>query len=142
MTENTQYRDLLKQHREKFFKDGDTSTDDELEILSLVKPAIKSGYWWGPWKLDGGKALFCYDPSGKSDNPVCWINLEKYNGSAEVLNSIFTTVNKEWATADVLANLLWALEDIFHPRKNICPGGTDILFDPGAYLAGLRDSTA
>jgi len=139
MTERIQYREILKECQEKYFKEGEPVSSQELGMYSLVKPEVKIGYWWGSWKLGAQNALFCYEPEGKYENPVFWIDLEKLSSSATVLNHVFEVVNKKWANAEVLANLLWALEDIFNPQRNICTGGTDQTFNAETYLENLQD---
>jgi len=139
--ERIQYRAILRECQDKLFKKGEPVTAEDLGMYSLVKPEIKIGYWWGCWKLGGRNALFCYDPEGKTDNPVYWIDLEKLDCSARVLEKIFDVSNKNWVTADVLANLIWALEDIFDPQRNICAGGTDIPFNAETHLASFSDNS-
>ena len=141
MGEKIQYRRLVKERREKLFKEGNVPAEAEEIMLSLIRPEIVEGYWWGPWKLEGRDALFCYDPEGKSINPLFWINLENMNCSAEVLNCVFGVIAKAWATPDVISNLVWALEDILSPRQNICPGGSDVPFNVLAHLAGIKEAS-
>ncbi|OGO15428.1 MAG: hypothetical protein A2Z02_01710 [Chloroflexi bacterium RBG_16_48_7] len=141
MMERIQYRALLRECQDKLFKKGETVTAEELGMYSLVRPEIKVGYWWGTWKLGSRNALLCYDPNGKFDNPIYWIDLENMNSSAQILDKIFDTVSKNWVTADVLANLLWALEDIFDPQRNICAGGADLTFDAETHLTNLSDNS-
>jgi hypothetical protein len=141
MSERIQYRALLKECQDKLFKKDEPVSAEDLGMYSLVRPEIKVNYWWGPWKLGGRNALFCYDPTGKFDNPVYWIDLERMNSSAQVLEKICDIATKNWATADILANLVWALEDIFDPQRNLCADGEDIPFNAEAHLARLVDSS-
>ncbi len=142
MADRIQYRVLLKECQDKLFKAGEPLAAEDLGVYSLVRPEIKVNYWWGPWKLGSRNALFCYDPAGKFDNPVYWIDLEQMDSSAQILEKICDVANKNWATADLVANLVWALEDIFDPRRNMCPGGVDIQFKAEDHLAQLSDSNS
>jgi hypothetical protein len=140
MMKRIQYRTLLKECQEKFFKEGEPVTAQDLGMYSLIKPQVKVGYWWGNWKLGSPDALFCYDPEDKFDNPIYWIDLLKLSGSATVLDKIYDVVDQQWANVDIIANLIWALEDIFDPRRNICNGGIDQNFSAATYLENLKDN--
>jgi hypothetical protein len=137
--ERVQYRALVKERREKLFRRSEPATVKDQGMFSLAEPEIKVGYWWGPWKLGARNALFCYDPEGLTDNPLHWIDLERMASSAQVLETIFEASEKPWATAEVLSNLLWALEDILDPRRNICADGTDLDFNPETRLVNVKD---
>lgn len=59
--------------------------------------------------------------------PVYRIDLEEIDSSAAVLDWIFQIVGtKDWATAEVVEDLLRAFRDVLDPQKNYCADGADL----------------
>ncbi len=72
--------------------------------------------------------LWAYDPEALTlthRGPHYEIDLEEINSSAEMLDWIFQVASKQWADARTLAELVWALDEIFDPQSTLCSGGRD-----------------
>ena len=70
---------------------------------------------WGPWVLDLKLLTICckgYE-----------IDLERISTSGEMLDIIMQVARKSWATDDLLASLVRALNDIFEPQAYLCSRG-------------------
>lgn len=88
---------------------------------------------WGPWQLDPEvPALFI---PRDLDNPVdgddlYWWPLDKCCDSPQVLDFLFQVNAKTWATVEIRAGLLNALDDVLDPQANLCsfgmPGGLNV----------------
>ena len=71
---------------------------------------------WGPWVLDRKTlTITCEDYE---------IDLERIDTSGEMLDFIMQIARKSWATDEVLANLVRALNDIVEPQAHLCSGGS------------------
>ena len=82
---------------------------------------------WGPWKLDKKTCTLDlpYPPEWNCPEPRYWVDLKDCTSSAGVLDVICQIAGKQWATDDVLAGLVRALDDILEPQANLCSCGTD-----------------
>jgi hypothetical protein len=72
---------------------------------------------WGDWTLQTDNWTLVHRKEGYE------IDLESCNTSAELEDWIFQILGKNWATPQVLSDLLHAFDDIFDPRANLCSGG-------------------
>ncbi len=84
------------------------------------KVPLMHGRRWGVWHLDTERLTLDYKPDG------VWryeLDLERNHDSASILDFIFQVRQKGWATPTVLADLLNAIQDIFHPQPNLCSCG-------------------
>lgn len=63
------------------------------------------------------------------------IDIERIDRSSEMVDWIFQLNGKGWASTKDVADLIAALEDIFHPQANLCSGGGDNRIEnPTAFL--------
>jgi hypothetical protein len=53
------------------------------------------------------------------------VDLERCTTAAEVLDWIAKVAKKQWASAGVLAGLVWSLDDVLHLQANLCGGGRE-----------------
>ncbi len=103
----------------------------ELHDLYPTVP-LTHGRRWGVWHLDTERLTLDYRPDG------IWryeIDLERVWDSASLLDWLFQIRGKRWATPTVLADLLNAIQDIFHPQHNLCSVGQHKRL-PVGFLAG------
>ena len=91
---------------------------------------------WGPWKLDKQAARLSI--GSPTDWPSYWIDLKDCTSSAVVLDVICQIAGKQWATDDVLAGLVRALDDILEPQATLCSCGTDKRIDRRALAGAIR----
>lgn len=75
--------------------------------------AEKSG--WGGWTLDEKRLVLEYDQYE--------VDLERSLTGAQVCDWIFQVAHKNWATPEVTAGLVRALDDLLQPQANLCSGG-------------------
>ncbi len=89
---------------------------------------IKDGSTWGDWTLDAKDMVLSLSRKGRKHPNI---QLGAITSGAELLDHIFHILHKDWATNEIVADLLKAFEDILKPRRNL--RGTDD-FDMAAYL--------
>lgn len=80
---------------------------------------------WGPWRFDA-EAFELFGPHSYA------IDLERCTDSANVLDWILQIARKDWATDEVLAHLVRALDAIFDLQRTMCADGVDTRIDPYA----------
>ncbi|WP_039796367.1 hypothetical protein [Nocardia araoensis] len=82
---------------------------------------------WGPWELDadnyalrihGVRKVVLDLPGGDYE-----IDLEECLTAAQTLDWVMQIAGKEWATDDVVAGLVRALNEILSPQAHLCPFG-------------------
>jgi hypothetical protein len=88
---------------------------------------LSDGKWWGQWQLDyktftltlflNGQEWYCF-------------KLNRFTHSAEMLDMIFQVKHKTWASNDVIADFIAALDAIFFPQENLCSSGMDRTINP------------
>ena len=84
--------------------------------LPLRSRLAKANGHWGPWVLDRKTlTITCEDYE---------IDPERIDTSGEMLDFIMQIARKSWATDEVLANLVRALNDIIEPQAYLCSGGS------------------
>lgn len=81
---------------------------------------------WGGWYLD----VFIDDWSLRLNFPHSGhlryeIELERCCTSAEVLDHVMQVANKRWATDEIVAGLVRALNEVLHPQAKLCSFGND-----------------
>jgi hypothetical protein len=74
---------------------------------------------WGPWVLDGETYVLrnVETPHGYE------VDLERCLDSAQVLDWLAQVAGKTWATPEVLAGLVHALDDVLALQTNLCGSG-------------------
>lgn len=89
------------------------------------------GVDWGPWALNvSAFTLECNDYE---------VDLEQCTTSAEVLDWIAQVASKDWATDEVVAGLVRAINDLLAPQENLCSGGKHLALS-GKQLRQLVQS--
>lgn len=74
---------------------------------------------WRGWYLDRKNiALVHREPGGEYD-----VDILRCRSSAETLDWIIQIAHKSWATDDVIAGLIRALDDLIDVQGVLCPGG-------------------
>lgn len=91
---------------------SDLTTPTKTMLTSLFKKPVRK---WGNWKLqkDGSLQL--------QTNTSRWIDLRRCVDSAEILDWIFHYQGR--LSAQDLADMVQALEDVLEPRTNYCGNG-------------------
>lgn len=69
----------------------------------------------GPWALDISTFTLDHDDYQ--------VDLEQCTTSTEVLDWIAQIATKQWATNEVIAGLVRAINDVLAPQANLCSGG-------------------
>jgi hypothetical protein len=124
-------------------------------MREYAPPPLFHGRHWGDWTLDTERLCLVYDGkpvhrgegSGVTNGVGAYIaflgkyeiDLERINQSSALLDWIFQVGRKTWATARVTKDLLNALDDVFHPQRNLCSGGLSgsasrVIANPSAFL--------
>lgn len=99
-------------------------------VADIVVPP--RGTSWGPWQLHSDT----FELSGPYDYRV---DLDECRHSAEVLDWIVQIAKKDWATDEVLAHLIRALDALFDLQKTMCSHGVDSQINPRAVEKFTRD---
>jgi hypothetical protein len=90
--------------------------DDELHVHTLNEfLALKPEPQWGSWRLK----------SYSLAHDRYWVDLERCLSSAQVLDWIAQVAGKSWATDEVLAGLVRALNDVLYLQGHLCGWGVD-----------------
>jgi hypothetical protein len=90
--------------------------DDKLRLYTLRELlALKPEPRWGPWRLK----------SYSLAHDRYWVDLERCCSSAQVLDWLAQVAGKSWATDEVLAGLVRALNDVLYLQANVCSWGID-----------------
>ena len=95
------------------------STPTPVDLRALMERRIRSD--WGPWVLETStRVLALYSDHG---DYLYEIDLDGCTTPAVVLDWLCQVAGKTWATDDVLAGLVRALDDVLHPQANLCGSG-------------------
>ena len=100
------------------------------DLWQFREQAPHDGQTWGKWRFDERPRWLAYD----DDEACLGIDLTTIDGSARMLDWIFWLSEHDWYTREDLADLIQAFDDIFYPRANLCPGGSDQTMDAKKYL--------
>jgi hypothetical protein len=76
---------------------------------------------WGPWLLGRKNYVLYVHPY--SNGYRYEVDLEDCTTSARLADWVFQVYGKEWATAEILAGLIGALDDILNPQAHLCSSG-------------------
>ena len=79
---------------------------------------------WGGWKLRKSTYELTYRPYADAVY-VYPVDLEQFTTSAQVLDTIIQVAEKTWATDEVLAGLVRAINDLLRPQGTLCSSGTN-----------------
>lgn len=110
-----------------------------LEAVAREKAERPRETWWGGWTLQKSNyTLQLHDMHG---NWRYEIDLERCLSSAQVLDWIMQVSMKQWATPQVVAGLVRALDEVLYPQANLCSGGGSKLLT-NARLRELVEGTA
>ena len=74
---------------------------------------------WGVWQLDKTSWTLLHT---RDDHPF-QVELGSINTTGQMLDSIFEVSQKSWVTREDVGHLVGALDDLFDPGQNLCPGG-------------------
>lgn len=66
------------------------------------------------------------------------IDLRKITSSACMLDAIFDTSGRHWASKEITGDLVQALQELFDPQITLCGAGRDDTLDPVAHLEKRR----
>lgn len=94
-------------------------------------PSMNSITNWGLWSFDPSRLALVLELAGSRKHSI---DLKKMTSSACLLDSIFEVKEKEWASNEIVADLLAAFQDLFDPRVNICTNREAKTFEPIAHL--------
>lgn len=100
------------------------------DVWEFREQVPHDGQHWGQWRFDEKGHGLEYEDG----NNGVRIDLTMIDGSARMLDWIFWLSAHEWYTRHDLADLIEAFDDIFYPRANLCPGGSDQHMDAKKYL--------
>ena len=96
---------------------------------------------WGHWKYNPNNLTLeiAKKGAGSKSNPF-YVNLEKCNTSAEILDWIFQIKNTQWCSDQDIADLLRAFDDLMDfVQSKVCSDGKDHTFDFKSHLLDKRD---
>ena len=103
-------------------------------IKKNERKSQKHGQRWGNWRLNAANLTLEHVNGGY------YVDLEKMNTSAQMLDWIFQVRGKVWASDQDMGNLLTALDEIFRPQATLCSGGLDQQFDVSQHLQPIKVS--
>lgn len=87
---------------------------DLAELVAAERPLEARD--WRPWTLYAGASVL--ELPGRYE-----VDLERCRDSAEVLDWIVQVAGKSWATAEIVAGLVRALDDVLRLQSSICGSG-------------------
>lgn len=82
---------------------------------------------WGPWRYDKDAAFLIREHDGGERYEV---DLRRCVGAGSILDWIAQVGNKSDATAEVVGNLVLALDELFHLQSATCSSGQNRRFEP------------
>jgi hypothetical protein len=86
---------------------------------------------WGCWKYHPENlTLECGDERGF----IYEVDLERCSTSAGGLDWVFQVHRKRWATAEIVKDLLTALDDLLNPQGTLCSFGRSSTINPREIL--------
>ncbi len=114
-------------------------TPHELLRQYAGRRRLFDGRRWGNWRFKESDLTLEY-ASPRKLTPY-YIDLERMDTSAVMLDWIFQINQKGWASVNDLGQLIRALNDIFEPQATLCSSGISKRINSSAYLkARLSDS--
>lgn len=85
-----------------------------------------TGTQWGAWTLHANYTL--------THSVGYEIDLEQFDTSAEMLDTIFQVTQKTWCTAQDAKDFLEAIRDLFNPQATLCSFGVDRKFNASRHI--------
>ena len=77
---------------------------------------------WGSWSFKPESlVLVCEAAEAKGYE----VDLERCTTSAEMLDWLCQVAEKDWATAELVGNLVLALNDLLRPNASVCSMGVE-----------------
>jgi hypothetical protein len=101
-------------------------------LMDYLVKQPSHGDRWGNWELDTNLLVLIY--RGRQGHNEYEIDLEKIDGSAEMLDWIFQLNSKSWVSRKDMGDLVQAFDDIFTPQSTLCGQGIDKKLDATKYL--------
>jgi len=92
---------------------------------------------WGGWGVDVKNLLLVHE------DPDYEVDLRECTDSAKILDWILQVECRPWATPEVVAGLVSAIDDLLKPQRNMCSMGTSTAItkkDIRAAVKGWFDS--
>lgn len=104
----------------EFIAQGES--DGDLDMTSAadipLRPHLKNGQTWGPWKFRLGNLTLTHVEQDYE------IDLERCLSPGQVLDWIYQIYLKAWKGDDI-RHLLRAFQDILDPQASLCSGGSE-----------------
>ena len=94
---------------------------------------IVHGHTWGKWRLDATNLTL--NPIGT--NSGWYVDLETIRDSGAMLDFIMQLQRKQWSDAELVRDLIKAMDDLFSPQDNLCGIGNNRSFDPKSHFREL-----
>jgi hypothetical protein len=93
---------------------------------------------WGQWRYDPEVLVLIFTMDDQRDHHY-EVDLERCKTSAQVLDWIMQVAGKNWATPQVMYDLIRAIDDLLHLQSNYCSWGEER--NPDVYEV-LKKNTA
>lgn len=111
------------------------------DVAEVIKDAkedriklIQKGEW-GHWKYNPDNLTLEIDKVIDGHHHRYYIDFERCNNSAQILDWIFQIKHKPWCSDEDIADLLRAFDALLHTvQGRVCSGGIDHQFDCKKYL--------
>jgi hypothetical protein len=113
-----------------------TATFKYLDLTGPPPPPRPDRDWFG-WELHGTWLSYPAYPYPGGSNHYSF-DIANRTTSAEVLDIIMQVDRKLWATAECVAGLVHAFNDILQPQANLCSGGTNKHMTPATIAARCK----
>lgn len=97
----------------------------------MTSSNIPGGAESSRWVFDANRLALVLDSAGA---PAYSIELRQIISSACMLDIIFGVKRQDWASNDIVGDLITAFQELFDPQVTLCGGGKDRTLDPAAHL--------
>ncbi len=97
------------------------------ELEERERAVLAGEIRWGPWSYDKETAFLIWEQDGGDRYEV---DLRRCVDAGSTLDWIAQVASKSTATAEVLGNLVLALDELFHLQATTCGSGGNRRFDP------------
>ena len=104
-------------------------------IRKNERQPLHHGHRWGNWRLNATNLTLEHLTGDHLDY---YVDLEKMNTSAEMLDWIFQVRGKAWASDQDMGDLLTAFDELLKPQVNLCSGGRGRPFDASKHLQAIK----
>lgn len=103
-----------------------------VQVPVMATEAVQREDKWGVWSFDPATLGLVLS---EGMFPPYRVELSKITSSACMLDVIFDLKDKQWATNDVIGDLIMAFQALFDPQMTLCGQNRGKTFDPVAYLS-------